>query len=91
MKEELTNQATQAVADTTIAAAGSKATYAGAGMTIGGWFLSNEFAVLGGLVIGIAGLIINWYYRHKEDKRQQALHEIQMDEYRKRQEKDDAQ
>lgn len=91
MKEAFTQQATQTVADTTIAAAGSKATYAGAGMTIGGWFLSNEFAVLGGLIIGIVGLIVNWYYRHKEDKRQQALHEIRMDEHRKRQEKGNAQ
>lgn len=51
--------------DTTIAAVGSKATYTGAGMTIGGWFLSNEFAVLFGILIGTAGFLVNWYYKHK--------------------------
>ncbi|MEN6304212.1 MAG: holin, partial [Armatimonadia bacterium] len=60
--------------DATIAAASSKATYTGAGMTIGGWFMSSEFAVLMGIVIGVAGFFVNWYYRHKEDKRQQLEH-----------------
>lgn len=58
------NAASTAV-DTTIAAVGSKSTYAGAGMTIGGWFLSNEFAVLFGILIGTAGFLVNWYYKHK--------------------------
>ena len=67
--------------DATIAAAGSKATYTGAGMTISGWLLSSEFAVLMGIVIGVAGFLVNWYYKHKEDKRQQAEHERRMGLY----------
>jgi hypothetical protein len=66
------------ITDAAIAAAGSKATYTGAGMTISGWFLSSEFAVLVGIVIGVAGFAVNWYYRHKEDARQQAEHERRM-------------
>lgn len=51
--------------EATIAATGSKATYTGAGMTIGSWFLSSEFGVLMGVVIGVSGLLVNWYYKHK--------------------------
>ena len=50
------------------ASAASKVTYGGSAAAMGGWFLSNEFAVLMGLVIGIAGFVVNWYYRHKEYK-----------------------
>lgn len=69
------------ITDAAIAAAGSKATYTGAGMTISGWFLSSEFAVLIGMLIGVAGFAVNWYYRHKEDARQQAEHERRMREF----------
>lgn len=57
--------ATSHTIDATVAAVGSKATYTGAGMTISGWILSSEFAVLVGMVIGVAGFIVNWYYKHK--------------------------
>ena len=69
--------------DAILAATGSKATYTGAGMTIGGWFLSSEFAVLAGLVLGVAGFVVNWYYRAKEDKRNQVEHEIRVRDLRK--------
>ena len=64
--------------DATVAAAGSKATYTGAGMTIGGWFLSSEFAVLVGMLVGVAGLLVNWYYKHKQDRRLQREHDARM-------------
>ena len=60
-----TEHAASHAIETTLAATGSKATYTGAGMTIGGWFLSSEFAVLFGMLIGLAGLGVQWYYRHK--------------------------
>lgn len=60
-----TEHATSHAIETTLATTGGKATYTGAGMTIGGWLLSSEFAVLTGLLLGIAGLAVNWYYRHK--------------------------
>lgn len=50
------------------ASAAGKVTYSGSAAAVGGWFLSNEFAVLMGLVIGVAGFVVNWYYRHKEYK-----------------------
>ena len=75
------DEAATHIADATIAAAGSKATYTGAGMTIGGWFLSNEFAVLAGIVIGVVGLMVNWYYKRKQDRREQAEHERRMRQF----------
>ena len=51
--------------DAALAAAGSKATYTGSGMVLSGWLFSSEFAVLVGIVIGVLGFLVNWYYRHK--------------------------
>lgn len=51
--------------DVAFSAAGSKATYTGASMTIFGWLLSSEFAVLVGMIVGVGGFIVNWYYKHK--------------------------
>lgn len=70
----------QQTLDATMAALGSKATYTGASTSIVGWFLSSQFGVLAGILIGIAGLCINWYYRHKEDRRQEAEHKRRMKE-----------
>lgn len=51
--------------DTFAASAASKTTYAGAGMTLGGWWTSNEFLGLAGLMIAMFGFAVNWYYKHK--------------------------
>ena len=42
--------------DAALVATGSKATYSGAGITIGGYLLSSEFAVAFGMLIGVIGL-----------------------------------
>lgn len=69
--------------DATIAAAGSKATYAGAGTSVAGWMLSSEFAALCGIILGVCGLVVNYWYRRREDRRQQVEHEIRMKALRK--------
>jgi hypothetical protein len=69
---------TQQTFDAAMAAAGSKTTYAGASTSIAGWALSSEIGVLVGIVLGIVGLSINWYYRAKQDRREQAEHERRM-------------
>lgn len=71
----------QATIDATLASAGSKATYAGASTSIVGWVLSSEFGILFGLMLGLGGFCINWYYKHKQDKREQAEHERRMGLY----------
>ena len=45
-------------------------------MFITGWILSSEFAVLFGLLLGLAGFLVNWYYRAKEDRRQERAHQM---------------
>ncbi len=86
------NHATTQTVDAAIAAAGSKITYAGSGVTITGWLLSSEFAVLVGMLLGVAGFVVNWYYRHKltraeirimveRDKREAAEHRARMGMY----------
>lgn len=64
--------------ETTLAAAGSKATYGGASTSIVAWFLSSEFGMLAGLCIALGGLAVNIYFQHKRDKREQAEHERRM-------------
>lgn len=51
-------------------------------MTLTGWFFSSEFAVLMGVLIGVAGFLVNWYYRHKQDRRDQAAHDLRMQQLR---------
>lgn len=72
---------TSQTVDAALAAAGSKVTYAGSGVTITGWLLSSEFAVLLGMLLGLAGFVVNWYYRHKRDKREAAEHRARMGMY----------
>lgn len=71
----------QATLDATISAVGSKATYAGASTSVVAWILSSEFGMLMGILIGIGGLAINWFYKAREDKRRQAEHERRMGLY----------
>ena len=47
------------------ASAASKSMYTGAGLTLGGWWTSNEFLGLAGLLIATLGFVTNWYYKHK--------------------------
>lgn len=64
--------------DAAMAAAGSKAAYAGAGTSLSGWLLSSEAGVLAGIVIGVTGLIINYWFKRREDRRLQEEHDARM-------------
>ena len=67
--------------DATMAAIGSKATYTGAGASVLGWLMSSQAGILVGIIIGVGGFLVNWYYRHKEDKRRQEEHDRRMGLY----------
>jgi hypothetical protein len=69
---------TQTSIEATISASASKATYAGASTSVAGWLLSSEFGMVVGLIIAIAGLLTNFYFQRKRDKREQAEHERRM-------------
>ena len=58
-------EAANSAADATIAAVSSKTTYAGAGITLSGWWTSNEFLGLAGLLVATLSFVTNWYYKHK--------------------------
>jgi len=70
MKEQFT--------DATIAAAASKSTYTGSGLMITGWLLSSEAAILVGMLVGIIGLVVNFYYRYKQDRREEREHQLRI-------------
>jgi Na+/glutamate symporter len=72
------NEQTEAAA----AAFGAKATQAGATTSVVSWLLSSEFGILIGVLIGLAGFGMNWYYSHKRDRREQAEHKARMKELR---------
>jgi hypothetical protein len=59
--------------DASIAAAASKSTYTGAGLTVTGWLLSSQAAVAVGMVVGVLGLITNFVFKLREDRRQEKL------------------
>lgn len=64
--------------EATVASLASKATYTGAGVTISGGLMLSEIAVIVGMVIGVLGLLINWFYRAKDDRRAVIEHERRM-------------
>lgn len=72
----------QEAIEATIATAGSKATYTGSGASVVGWMMSNEFAVLVGLIVGVLGLVVNWWFKLKQDRREQSAHDLRMREMR---------
>lgn len=61
MQDTTAQQTVEAIAASTA----SKGMYTGAGITIGGWWASNEFLGLMGLIIATLGFFVNWYYKHK--------------------------
>jgi len=65
-------QAVETTVDATLAAVGSKVTWTGAGAAVAGFFTSSGFGVLIGAIIGVVGLFIQWHYRRKQDRREEA-------------------
>lgn len=67
-------------AEQLIAASAPKVTYAGGAMGGSGFLLDDKVIGLAGLVIAIAGFLVNWHYKRKHDKRMQVEHEARMAE-----------
>ena len=88
MQETAAQHTVEAIAASTA----SKGMYTGAGITLGGWWTSNEFLGLAGLLIATLGFVTNWYYKHKltraeiraleaKEAREQAEHNARMGMY----------
>lgn len=61
-----------------VASGASKVTYVGSGATIFGTVVSDQFTVFFGAAIALLGFVVNFYFRLKEDRRLQALHDLKM-------------
>jgi len=61
-----------------VSAIASKAAYGGGGTAFVSGLISNEVGVICGIVVGVAGLLVSWYYKAKQDRREQAEHEQRM-------------
>ena len=65
-------------ADAALAASASKATYGGAASSGLGVMFSSEAAALAGALVAIVGLLINLYFRRRQDRREEMEHELRM-------------
>lgn len=54
------------------AAASLKATVAGGGLLSIGGLTANELAILGGLLLGLAGFALQWHYQRQRNQRDRA-------------------
>lgn len=68
-----------------ISAAASKSTYAGVVSMFLGWLVSNNAAIVVGMLVGVCGLLINWYYKREDHKLRAAagVREAELDALRK--------
>lgn len=73
-----TEEAIQMATDSTLASIGTKITWAGAATSVGSFLLSSAGAALVGILGVIIGLVIQWYFKRKEDAR--------LEDFRKREE-----
>ena len=51
-----------------ISAAASKSTWAGVVSMFFGWLVSSNAAIAVGMLVGVAGLLVNWYYKRENFK-----------------------
>lgn len=65
----------------TVAHAANKVTAAGSATTMLSWATSNDFGVWAGIAIGLAGLLVNFYYKRKNDRRAAELHRLYMSKH----------
>lgn len=70
----------QAAFEAAAAASASKVMYSGGAAAGAGAIFSNEVLGLLGLLIALAGFLVNWYYRRRQDQREERLREWQMKE-----------
>lgn len=69
---------TEDAIDATGVAITAKVTQVGALSTFFSWLVSSEGGMLVGIVIGLIGLVVNLFYQHRRDKREQIEHEKRM-------------
>jgi len=64
------------------ATAGKVGAYGGGASALFFGLTANELAALGGIVVGVLGLLVQWYYNRRRDRREQAEFEARMAAFR---------
>lgn len=66
--------------------------YAGAGVSVGGGVLNHfypltwsDVSVIVGILVAIGTVLMNWYYKAKEDRRAEKLFKLKIQEQEKKQ------
>jgi len=67
--------------DATIASIAGKTSVTAGAVSFFGGLTNHEIAAFGGLAVAVIGLLINWYYRHREDQREQGEHQARLDRW----------
>ena len=57
--------------ETTAVAAANKATWAGSAMTMVSGVAASDIGMWAGIIIGVAGLVISWFFKYRADARYQ--------------------
>ena len=65
-------------AEATIAAVAQKVSAGGGGLSLFGLLTASEVAAFGGLGVAVAGLIVQAYYKRKDDRRKDELHRLRV-------------
>lgn len=68
----------QETLDATVTSMSAKAVGAGSAVTVLSWWNSSNVGMWAGVVIGATGLLINWYYKHRSDRRAAIAHEAHL-------------
>ena len=61
-----------------IADNGHRAAQAGALTSVVSWLTSSEAGVVIGILLGLIGLAVQWYYRRKQDQRAEDLQQLKI-------------
>lgn len=56
----------------------NKAVGGGSAVTLLSWLNSSNFGMWAGIAIGVVGLLVNWYFKHRSDKRADEIHRARM-------------
>lgn len=65
--------------DAAVAAAAKKVTVTGGTMAVTGWLTASNVLGTLGFLVAVAGLVVTWYYKHRDDLRRAERHHAQME------------
>lgn len=65
--------------DASIAGVANKVTATGGGMAVTGWLTASNVLGIAGFLVAVAGLVVTWVYKHRDDLRRAERHAAQME------------